>query len=306
MTYRVGRRAFLRLAAAAAISTRSVTLAQSTERISPVPLDWSALRNQQPVGMGTWLTFDVEPTLYDARQAVLEAFVEHGGGMIDSSPMYGRAEKVIGTLLARRPSPTRSVLSATKIWTVAASRGSEQLGTSQALWGQSTLDLVYVHNLLKWRDHLPMLREAKEAGAIRSLGVTTSHGRRHDEMLKVLRSESLDCLQMSYSLANREAERRLLPAAHDRGVTVVINRPFQTGALIQRLAPYPLPEWLTEFGASSWAQVLLQFVLSHPAVTNVIPATRRTDHMHENMAAGRLPALNAATRQRLIRYVESL
>ena len=259
------------------------------------------------VGMGTWITFNVgdDPEAREARSEVLRAFFANGGGMIDSSPMYGSSEEVVGYGL-RRLGPTPGLFSATNVWTSSASEGREQVATSGRLWGIDRFDLLQVHNLVAWKKHLEMLFEMKEAGRVRHVGITTSHGRRHEEMEEIMRSEPIDFVQLTYNIRDREVERRLLPLALERGIAVIANRPFQGGGLVDRMNREPLPDWAAEIDCRSWAQILLKFIVSHPAVTCAIPATTRVDHVRENMGAaqGRLP--DAAMRARMIRHVEAL
>jgi diketogulonate reductase-like aldo/keto reductase len=259
------------------------------------------------VGMGTWITFNVgrSEKLRQARLKVLEEFFVRGGGLIDSSPMYGSSEEVIGWCLERIAGKD-FLFSATKVWTVSQSGGISQMKTSQELWGERPLDLMQIHNLVDWQAHLETLKDRKADGRLRYLGITTSHGRRHDDMAAIMAAEPLDFVQFTYNIADRAAERRLLPLAADRGQAVIINRPFQGGRLIDRLARYPLPDWAAEIGCENWPQVLLKFVISHPAVTCAIPATSKVAHMTENMAAGYDPLPDAAMRKRMIEHVESL
>jgi len=263
---------------------------------------------QLPVlGMGSWITFDVVPVgrFLDTRVEVLRRFFAAGGALIDSSPMYGRSEDVIGHCLRRLPKD-RGLFSATKVWTPLAWHGRRQIAASEELWGEERFDLLQIHNMLSWEAHLETLQELKAAGGVRYLGITTSHGRRHEEMARVIAAQPFDFVQLTYNLLDREAEARLLPLAAERGLAVIVNRPFRRGALIDTFEGRPLPPWAGEIDCESWPQFLLKFVVSHPAVTCAIPATSRPDHMVENMAAarGRLP--DAAMRQRMIRYVESL
>jgi diketogulonate reductase-like aldo/keto reductase len=259
------------------------------------------------IGMGSWITFNVgdDPELRDARTEVLHAFFARGGRVIDCSPMYGTSAEVIGyglEKLGRAP----DTFAASKVWTWFQGDGPEQMEEQRAAWGIERFDLMQVHNLLNWDGHLETLKRWKEEGRIRHLGITTSHGRRHDEMEAVMKREPLDFVQFTYNLLDREAEGRLLPLAADRGQAVLVNRPFRQKALIRRLAPHPLPDWAAEFRATNWPQFLLKFIVSHPAVTCVIPATSRADHMAENMGALYGPLPDAALRRRMVDYVESL
>ena len=258
------------------------------------------------IGMGTWLTFNVgaEEPAFDQRAKVLDRFLEMGGGMIDSSPMYGRAEAAIGQMMASRNAD--NLFSATKIWAAFDKGGPMQLSDSHRLWAEPVLDLVHVHNLLNWESHLKTLRTAKDAGTVRYIGLTTSHGRRHAALEKLIRSEPIDAVQFTYNINDREAENRLLPAAADQGLTVIINRPFQGGRLFDRIADIPLPEWAAEWDIQSWAAFFLKFVISHPAVSCAIPATSRVSHMEENMRALTGPLPDAAARARMAAHFRSL
>ncbi len=243
------------------------------------------------VGLGTWITFDVgdSPASRSTLLPVLRDFLASGGRVIDSSPMYGSSEEVIGDLARelRRP----PMFSATKIWTPGRWAGAQQVERSLKLWGVERLDLVQVHNMLDWRTHLPTLAALKREGRIRYLGITTSHGRRHDELERAMREVAFDFVQFTYSAADRDAEARLLPLARDRGAAVIANRPFDGGDLFDRVRGRALPSWAAEIDCTNWAQLFLKFVVSHPAVTCAIPATSQAAHLRENVGAlrGRLP-----------------
>lgn len=259
------------------------------------------------IGMGTWITFNVggNRRLRDARAEVLKAFFEHGGAVVDSSPMYGSAENVIGYCLDKIGRPD-SLFGATKVWTPLIADGADQMSDSRKLWGIEKFDLMQVHNLVNWEGHLETLAEDKAAGRVRHIGITTSHGSRHSEMARVMADPRVDAVQFTYNMVDRAAEQRLLPLAAERGLAVVINRPFRRGELFRRFAGHPLPEWAAEIGCTNWAQFFLKFVISHPTVTCAIPATSKVAHMNENMGAlyGALP--DAAMRTRMIRYVEGI
>jgi diketogulonate reductase-like aldo/keto reductase len=260
------------------------------------------------IGMGTWITFNVAPytEAREQRVEVLRAFLAAGGTLVDSSPMYGLAEAAIG-YCRERLDGAAGLFSATKVWTPTKLAGIAQMNLSAQLWGLPGFDLMQVHNMVDWEAHLETLREWKARGRVRYIGVTTSHGRRHGEMLEVIeRQGDFDFVQFSYSLGDREAERRLLPAAAARGKAVLVNRPFRTGGLFDAVAGKPLPPWAGEIGCRTWAQVFLKFVISHPAVTCAIPATSRVDHMRENMEALRGPLPDAALRQRMAREFDAL
>ncbi|MDZ7804583.1 aldo/keto reductase [Thiohalophilus sp.] len=260
------------------------------------------------IGMGTWLTFGIDlddESALRTRSAILETFFELGGSVIDSSPMYGSAEEVVGNCLARLDS-TPDLFAATKVWTSGWRAGVRQMERSRLLWNVERFDLMQVHNLLDWKTHLATLKEWKAAGRIRYLGVTTSHGRRHSELARIMETEPLDFVQLTYNLLDREAEQRLLPLAKERGIAVLANRPFQGGGLFRRFASQPLPKWAEAIDCENWAQFFLKFIISHPAVTCAIPATSKVAHMRENMGAGygRLP--DAKLRRRMSEYIRGL
>jgi diketogulonate reductase-like aldo/keto reductase len=259
------------------------------------------------VGLGTWITFNVgdDPELRDECAGVMKAFFDAGGRMIDSSPMYGSSQSVIGYGLSRLPRPAR-LFSADKVWTSSASNGPEQIEDSRKHWRVQGFDLLQVHNLLSWEEHLPMLLAMKKAGRLRYVGVTTSEGRRHDEIERIMATQPIDFVQITYNIIDREVESRILPLARERGIAVIANRPFREGALIHSLGRERLPAWAGEIGATSWAQFILKFIVSHPAITCAIPATSQVPHVKENVAAatGRLP--DEPMRRRMVSYVEAL
>ena len=259
------------------------------------------------VGMGTWITFDISPKESNIikRTEVLKHFFNNGGGMIDSSPMYGTAQKVLGKCFQKLQAP-ESLFSATKVWTPGEWLGIQQMEASEKLWGLDKIDLMQVHNLVDWDTHLKTLREWKDSGRIRYLGVTTSHGRRHDETIKIMQTEPLDFVQFTYNITHTEAEKKLLPLAADKGIAVIINRPLDGGKLFKKVKNKPLPEWAKEFDCNNWAQYFLKYILSHPAVTVAIPATSQTAHMDENMGAliGTLP--DESMRKKMHAFYKSL
>ena len=239
------------------------------------------------IGLGTYQGFDVAPgsAAYAQLPEVLRALFAGGGSVIDSSPMYGRAEATTGELLAAAGIRSRAFL-ATKVWTRGRADGRRQIEESLRLLRADPVDLLQVHNLLDWRTHLPTLRELKAAGRIRYIGITHYSAGAYDELAAVMRAERFDFLQINYSLDEREAERNILPLAAERGMAVLINRPFGGGGLLRRLRDRPLPGWATDIGAATWAQLLLKFVLSQPAVTCAIPGTARPEHMADNARGG--------------------
>jgi diketogulonate reductase-like aldo/keto reductase len=252
------------------------------------------------IGLGTWRAFDVgtAPGERAPLAAVLRRFVELGGRVVDSSPMYGAAESVVGDLTDALGVGEKLFL-ATKVWTSGRQAGVTQMEQSLRRLRARRLDLMQIHNLLDWRTHLRTLRDDKQAGRIRYLGVTHYTAGAYDELERVLRSEPLDFVQVNYSLGEREAERRILPVAHERGIAVLVNRPFSEGGLFRRVGARPLPPWAAEIGCESWAQLFLKWVLAHPTVTCVIPATSRPQHLVDNMKAGRGGLPDAAMRERI-------
>ncbi len=235
------------------------------------------------IGCGTWVGFDVaEGTLeFDALREVVRTLLAGGGTVLDSSPMYGRSEATTGRILADQPG---KAFVATKVWTSGREAGIRQMEKSIELLGK--VDLMQVHNLLDWKTHLPTLRQWKAEGRIRYIGVSHYTPGAYRELEAVLRAETLDFVQVNYAMDDREAENRILPLAADRGIAVLVNRPFGGGGLLKRLGNRPLPDWARIVGVTSWSQLLLKFVLSHPAVTCAIPGTGNPRHMAENVEAG--------------------
>lgn len=252
------------------------------------------------VGLGTWLTFDVGGTDSPARRArgeILRAFFDAGGRLVDSSPMYGSSEEVVGAELAR--TPDARLFSATKVWTVGALAGRRQMERSKGLWRVPRLDLMQVHNLLDWETHWPILKAMKAEGRVRYIGMTTSHGRRHDDLEKIVARDRLDFVQLTYNLNDRDIEARLLPLAAERGTAVIVNRPFDGGAMFGVKTAKPLPGWAKEIDCRTWAEAFLKWIAAHPAVTCAIPATSQLAHLRENMRALSAPLPDAALRRRI-------
>jgi diketogulonate reductase-like aldo/keto reductase len=298
---RLTRRAALRLMAAAAAAGPASAGAAAPMLQRPIPSSGEAI---PAIGLGTWRTFDVggSPAERAPLEEVLQRFVALGGQVVDSSPMYGAAESVLGDLGAALAVTNRLFL-ATKVWTSGREAGIAQMEQSFQRLRVRRLDLMQVHNLLDWRTHLRALRAWKQAGRIRYLGVTHYTASAYDELERVLRSEPLDFVQVNYSLGEREAERRILPLARERGIAVVVNRPFSEGGLFRRVRGQALPAWAAEVGCASWAQIFLKWILAHPAVTCVIPATSRPQHVLDNMTAGTGALPDAATRDRMAALV---
>jgi aryl-alcohol dehydrogenase-like predicted oxidoreductase len=259
------------------------------------------------IGMGTSRTFDVGDDHAARMQLgeVLQVFSDQGGTLIDSSPMYGTAETVLGDLL-KTVRHRGAFFLATKVWTDGKQQGIDQMQESMRRMGVDVMDLMQIHNLRDWRTHLPTLRQWKDQGRIRYIGITTSHGRSHSELEQIMQAEALDFVQFSYNIADRTAEERLLPLATDRGTATLINRPFQRSALFAKVKGKALPEWSAEFDCRSWAQFFLKFIVSHPAVTCAIPATSSVRHMQDNMAAGYGALPTPELRKRMVQYLHAL
>jgi diketogulonate reductase-like aldo/keto reductase len=303
-TPNITRRRLLGALAAAPLLSPVTALAQQTRPATrAIPSSGEVLPR---VGLGTWITFNVgdDRAARDACAEVMRAFFLAGGRLIDSSPMYGSSQEVIGYGLRKLGRPA-DLFAADKVWIADGDEGRAQIERSRRLWGIPRFDLMQVHNLVSWQAHLPTLFAMKAAGQLRYVGITTSHGRRHGDMERIMASQPIDFVQFTYNLVDREAEQRLLPLAGERGIAVIVNRPFQQGALLRRLGRRPLPPWAAEIDCTSWAQFALKFIIAHPAVSCAIPATSRVDHVRENVgaAAGRLP--DSATRARMAAWVAS-
>lgn len=298
----MNRRTFLSLLLSLIYSPALLAQQKKGTIIKPIPATGESI---PVVGMGSWLTFDVEDDEAERAQRVqvLDAFFQAGGKMIDSSPMYGSSQEVIGYCLAKLKAKS---FAATKVWTLGQASGLRQIKAAQQLWGVQVFDLMQIHNLVSWRKHLPSLKSLKAQGKIRYLGITTSHGRRHEELINLLKQESFDFVQFTYNIVDREVEQYLLPLAKERGVAVIVNRPFQGGSLFSLVKNRSLPPWAKDIDCVNWAQFFLKFIVSHQAVTCAIPATSRVDHMIENMGAayGKLP--NKTMRQKMIAYITNL
>ncbi len=284
--------------------------AHARETALPALLTRPVPRSGEPlpaIGLGTYRTFDVG-TAPDQRgpvREVLRRFVELGGSVVDSSPMYGRAEAVVGEL-AHSLGVQDRLFHATKVWTRGADSGVAQMQASFRSMRVQRMGLMQVHNLLDLETHLPTLKAWKEEGRIRYLGITHYQASAHEALERWMRSGEFDFVQVNYSLAEREAESRLLPAARDLGVGVLVNRPFAQASLFRRVRGIDLPEWCAAFDCGSWAQFFLKFIVAHPAVTAVLPATGNPRHLDDNMAAGTGALPDEATRRKMVAFLADL
>ena len=302
-----GRRAFV---GALASMAAALLIAPRSARAVPQPITRRIPSTGEAlpvVGLGSWITFNVgdDRIGQDACAGVMRAFFDGGGRLIDSSPMYGSSQRVIGYGLRKLDMP-QTLFAADKVWIASGARGPAQIEESRAHWNVRRFDLLQVHNLLSWQQHLPTLFAMKAEGRLRYVGITTSEGRRHGDVEAIMRKEQLDFVQVTYNAVDRDVETRILPLARDRGIAVIVNRPFRQGALIDATRRAPLPAFAADIGCTSWAGLLLKFITAHPAVTCAIPATTQVAHARENMAAagGELP--DEATRQRIAALVSKL
>lgn len=297
------------LAAAAAAGASALAPAAAAQ-VAAAPLTRripSSGEAMPAIGLGSWITFNVgsDRVAREACVEVVRAFFAEGGRLIDSSPMYGSSQPTIGHALARLGHPA-ALFSAEKVWTGDVARGPAQIEASRAHWGVPRFDLLQVHNLWAWQEHLPRLFELKAAGRLRYVGISTSEGRRHAELEQIMRTQPIDFVQLTYNPLDREAEARLLPLAQERGIGVIANRPFREGHLLRALARHRLPAWAADIGCAHWAQVVLKFIVTHPAVTCAIPATSQLAHLRQNMAALRGQQPDAALRARIARELAAL
>jgi diketogulonate reductase-like aldo/keto reductase len=251
------------------------------------------------IGLGTSGPFEVGTSgaQREPLQELLETFFAAGGRLIDTSPMYSTAERVLGDLLT--PAMHERAFLATKVWTRGEKAGIEQMTHSAQLLKTPRLDLIQVHNLLDLDTHLKTLKKWKAEGRVRYIGITHYTVASHEDLARVIGREKLDFVQLNYSPLTRNAESRLLPLAAERGVAVLINRPFEDGELFQRVRSKPLPPWAADVNATSWGQLALKFIASHPAVTCIIPATGNAKHLQDNLGAARGTLPDAKQREKI-------
>lgn len=255
------------------------------------------------IGLGTWQTFDVESSQYARLQDVLQTMYAAGGRLIDSSPMYGRAEEAVGKVTGNMQEQNQFFY-ATKIWTEGQKAGENEIAASYRLMKRNVMDLIQIHNLVDWKTHLPYLRRLKEEGRLRYIGITHFQDSSHEALAEVIKKEPLDFVQFNYSILSRHAEASLLPLCAERGVATLINRPLGQGNLFRKVAGKPLPPWAADWGIQNWSAFFLKYLLAHPAVTCVIPATSNVVHAAQNMQAGNAPLPDGSTRQKMVAYLE--
>jgi diketogulonate reductase-like aldo/keto reductase len=257
------------------------------------------------IGLGTWQSFDVSPSSnLDSLKNVLDETINAGGKLIDSSPMYGRSEEIVGLLTAN--ASAEKFFYATKVWTTGRNEGIHQMENSFRKFQREVIDLMQIHNLVDWKTHLPVLRKWKEEGRIRYIGITHYTDSMHSELIKIIRSEQIDFVQFNYSIMDRHAEENLLHLAADYGIATLINRPLGEGRLFNKVKGKTLPSWAQEYNIKSWSQFFLKFIISHPAVTCVIPATSNPSHAADNMNAGSEPLPDEPVRKRMVAFVKEL
>jgi diketogulonate reductase-like aldo/keto reductase len=257
------------------------------------------------IGLGTWQTFDVNASQYPQLKDVLTTMHAEGGRLIDSSPMYGKSEEVVGNITATMPEQD-DFFYATKVWTQGAAAGKTQIENSYRLMKRQAMDLIQIHNLVDWQTHLRYLRELKEQGRLKYIGITHYQDSSHEALAEVIKKEQIDFVQFNYSILSRHAEKSLLPICADKGIASLINRPFGEGALFRKVTNSSLPSWAAEAGIKNWAAYFLKFILANPAVTCVIPATSKAQHAMENFQAGNDPLPDAKTIEKMVGYVESI
>ena len=299
----MNRRGSLKIMGGAALGVAASSAASEDKPVTKRAIP-SSDEELPAIGLGTWQTFDVgkEPAERDPLKEVLKEFAALGGRLIDSSPMYGKSEDVAGDLIGEL-GLRKSFFVATKVWISGQDAGIRQMEESMRKLKSPVIDLMQVHNLLDAKAHLETLNKWKHEGLIRYLGVTHYHAGGHEAVEKMIASESLDFIQINYSVVEREAEKRLLPLAKDRGVAVIVNRPFAGGELFASLKEKPLPGFAAEIGCGSWAQLMLKFIISHPAITCAIPATSKVKHLRDNMGALTGPLPDEAMRRRIVEAV---
>ena len=304
---RLSRRKFLQVLALLGSASAGMPLVAQGSKSMLMKAIPSSGEKIPVIGMGSSGTFEVgdNQKVREKLTKVLQTFFDQGGTVIDTSPMYGSSEQVLGELLGNVQN-TQSLFMATKVWTQGREEGIAQMQRSMALLRRPILDLIQIHNLLDWETHWKTLRQWKQQGKVHYVGITTHRGYDHDQLAYVMENYPIDFIQFSYSIANRKAEQRILPLAAERGIATMVNRPFQRGDLFRSVKGKKLPAWTADFDCNSWGQFFLKFVVSHPAVTCTIPATSKVHHMQDNMGAGFGGIPDQQQRRQMLDYFESL
>ncbi len=278
-------------------------------RGAPLPLMKRAIPGTSEslpvVGVGTWQTFDTEPAGYPPLRDVLSTLVNEGGSVIDSSPMYGKSEEVVGQL-STELKLNEKLFVATKVWIRGEKQGIAQMNESFAKLRRGRIDLMQIHNLVDWQNHMKTLTRWKEEGKIRYIGLTHYTDSSHGTLEEIIRTNRVDFIQVNCNLLDRHAEKSLLPAARDLNVGVLVNRPFEEGALFSRVNGKQLPPWATEFDCATWGQFFLKYILSHPAVTCVIPGTSKAKHLLDNLGAGQGRLPDESQRKKMVEWISNL
>jgi diketogulonate reductase-like aldo/keto reductase len=297
------RRRALQLGAALAVSPSLSFSEEQAMLTRQIPVSGEFL---PVIGLGTYKVFDVARSdeNIEARRALVALLVEKGASLLDSSPMYNRAEDVIGDVIDAAKNRDELFL-ATKVWTDGKAAGARQMSESAERMSADVIDLMQVHNLRDTNEHLATIRDWQAEGRIRYNGVTHYHAGALDELEATMKKHKPDFIQINYSVAEREADKRVLPLAKDLGIAALINRPFVEGRLFRAVRDLPLPDWVGDV-AESWGQLFLKFIISHPAVSCVIPATSKLHHMADNLGAGFGPLPGDSTRQRIVDYFDAL
>jgi len=259
------------------------------------------------VGLGTWQTFDVgnSPSAREPLKEVLKVLTDQGGNLIDSSPMYGSSEKVVGDL-TKELNIKSDIFYATKVWTSGEQSGKSQMQSSMQKMGANPMDLMQIHNLMDWKTHMKTLYDWKEKGLIKHIGITHYVNSAHSQLEQIIKNENIDFVQVNFSINDRHAEESLLGTAKDNGVAVLINRPYAGGSLFRNVKGKNLPDWAPDIDCSSWGQYFLKYILSNPAITCVIPGTSKPHHMKDNMGAGFGRMADENTRKKMITYLNNL
>ncbi|MEO1051491.1 MAG: aldo/keto reductase [Bacteroidota bacterium] len=304
MSRRDASKSLMTLALGLSLSSFEITSLVENLRKKPIPSSGEQL---PVVGVGTWQTFDVgnNDSEREPLRQVLKLLTEKGGSVIDSSPMYGRSEGVVGEL-SKELDLSKKLFGATKVWTSGKQSGIRQMEQSMQLMNKRPMDLMQVHNLVDWRTHLDTLKGWKADGKVRYMGITHYVESAYDDMEQIMKNHPIDFIQLNYSILSRTAEQSILPLAQDRGIAVIVNRPYEGGSLFRKTRGKEIPTWAKDFDCNSWGQFFLKYMVSHPAVNCVIPGTAKPKHMIDNLGAGlgRLP--NAEQRKRMVKLVENL